>query len=216
MTLPPEFIVPRDDAEKQDCERNAAKRWLVRQGAAVAHLRPIYLGDDLCACQPIVEVIQKIGGSFILTCKPSSHQTVTEYLYVAKLQEHRQASFERGKRTTTVYRWLSGVPLRGTADAIAVTWFAIKVFNDKAKRTYHNSFGHGQKTLASPFVTLNLLAFAFHTAARLEVLAWKQTMATTGATCRFFEHPRVVTTYVVFQTWDHLLRSIAQAAIRPP
>ena len=30
MALPmmPEFIAPQDGAEKQDCERNAAKRWL--------------------------------------------------------------------------------------------------------------------------------------------------------------------------------------------
>jgi len=26
--LSPEFIVPQDGYEKQDCERNAAKRWL--------------------------------------------------------------------------------------------------------------------------------------------------------------------------------------------
>jgi hypothetical protein len=36
----------------------------------------------------------------------------------------------------------------------------------------HN-FGHGKETLASVLVTLNLLAFAFHTAAYLGVLAWR-------------------------------------------
>jgi hypothetical protein len=29
LPLPPEFIVPRDGSEKQDCERNAAKRWAI-------------------------------------------------------------------------------------------------------------------------------------------------------------------------------------------
>ena len=38
LPLPPEFIAPQDGAEKQDCERNAAKRWLARHGPAVAHL----------------------------------------------------------------------------------------------------------------------------------------------------------------------------------
>jgi hypothetical protein len=28
LPLPPEFVAPQDGAEKQDCERNAAKRWL--------------------------------------------------------------------------------------------------------------------------------------------------------------------------------------------
>ena len=75
LPLPPEFIAPQDGAEKQDCERNAAKRWLGRHGATVAHLRPVYLGDDLFACQPIVAAIHDAGGNFILTCKPSSHKT---------------------------------------------------------------------------------------------------------------------------------------------
>src|SRR4051812_19162169 len=47
LPLPPEFIAPQDGAEKQDCERNAAKRWLAGHGAALAHLQPVYLGDDL-------------------------------------------------------------------------------------------------------------------------------------------------------------------------
>ena len=259
LPLPPEFVVPRDGAEKQDCERNAAKRWLARHSAAVGHLRPVYLGDDLFACQPIVAAIQDAGGNFILTCKPTSHQTISEYLHGAELQEHRQTTCKRGKRTTTVYRWLSAVPLRATEDAITVNWFSIEIFNDKGKRTYHNSFvtdlavsadtvaelaacgrarwkienetfnvlktcgynlehsfGHGKETLANILVALNLLAFAFHTAAYLAVLAWRAAVIARGPKYRFFEHLRTITTYVVFQHWDHLLRSIAAAAIRPP
>ena len=259
LPLPPEFIVPRDGAEKQDCERNAAKRWLARHSAAVGHLRPVYLGDDLFACQPIIAAIQDAGGNFILTCKPASHQTITEYLHGATLEEHRHSTCKRGKRTTTVYRWLTAVPLRATEDAIAINWFSIEIFNDKAKRTYQNSFvtdlavsadtvaelaacgrarwkienetfnvlktggynlehsfGHGKLTLANVLVTLNLLAFAFHTAAYLAVLAWRAAVIARGPKYRFFEHLRTITTYVVFQHWDHLLQSIAAAAIRPP
>jgi hypothetical protein len=140
LPLPPEFIVPQDGAEKQDCERNAAKRWLTRHGASLAHLRPVFLGDDLFACQPIATAIQAAGGHFILTCKPASHRTVSEYLYGATLEEHRETVLKRGKRTTTVYRWLADVPLRDSADALAVTWFSIEMFDAKGKRTYHNSF----------------------------------------------------------------------------
>ena len=259
LPLAPEFIVPQDGAEKQDCERNATKRWLAKHGAGLAHLRPVYLGDDLFACQPIAEAIQQTGGSFILTCKPSSHKTVEEYLYGARLEEYRQTVVKRSKRTTAVYRWLAEVPLRASADAVKVNWFSVETFDAKGKRTYRNSFvtdlavtaanvaelatcgrarwkignetfnvlktggynlehdfGHGKKTLASVLVVLNLLAFAIHTAARLAVFAWKAAMETAGAVYRFFEHLRIVTTYVVFETWDHLLRSIAAAAIRPP
>src|SRR3954470_7736024 len=259
LPLPPEFIVPQDGAEKQDCERNAAKRWLARHGGSLAHLRPVFLGDDLFACQPIAAAIQAAGGHFILTCKPTSHRTISDYLYGATLAEHRETLLERGKRTTTVYRWLADVPLRDSADALRVTWFSIEMFDAKGKRTYHNSFvtdlpvsagtvadlaacgrarwkienetfnvlktgdynlehnfGHGKTTLASVLVVLNLLAFAFHTAAMLAVSAWKQAIAARGAVYRFFEHLRTIVAYVVFESWDHLLLSIAAAAIRPP
>src|SRR5580704_7877007 len=83
---------------------------------------------------------------------------------------------------------------------------------------YHleHNFGHGKETLAAVLVTLNLLAFAFHTAARLAVLAWRQAVIARGATYRYFEHLRTVTAYVIFQDWDHLHRSITATAIRPP
>jgi len=46
VPLMPEFIAKQDGAEKQDCERNAAKRWLAAHAARVKELRPAYLGDD--------------------------------------------------------------------------------------------------------------------------------------------------------------------------
>ena len=59
MALPlmPEFIARQDGAEKQDCERNAAKRWLAAHAQRLMDLRPVYLGDDLFACQPIADAI---------------------------------------------------------------------------------------------------------------------------------------------------------------
>ena len=72
--------------------------------STLAHLLPVFLGDDLFACQPVAEAIQAAGGNFILTCKPSSHKIVTEYLYGATLEEHRETVLKRGKRATTVYR----------------------------------------------------------------------------------------------------------------
>ena len=52
----------------------------------------------------------------------------------------------------------------------------------------HN-FGHGKETLASVLVSLNLLAFAFHTAAYLGLLAWRAAVAAGGAKSRFFRAP---------------------------
>lgn len=266
LPLPPEPIAPQDGAEKQDCERNAAKRWLATQGPSMAPYRPVYLGDDLFACQPIAEAIHDAGGNFILTCKASSHQTIAEYLHGAELQEHRSpgppgtaAGGRPGKRLTYIYRWLNELPLRGTADALHVNWLSVEILNAKGKRTYYNSFvtdlpvsaqtvagiaacgrarwkienetfnvlktngyhlehnfGHGRKTLASVFLVLNLLAFAFHTVAQLSVLAWRNAMAACGARYRYFEHLRTITAYIVFDDWPHLLHTIIDPKAQPP
>jgi hypothetical protein len=65
-------------------------------------------------------------------------------------------------------------------------------------------------------VALNLLAFAYHTVAAFAVSASRAAAAAKGATYRFFKHLPTITTYVVFQDWPHLLRSIAEANIRSP
>jgi hypothetical protein len=103
------------------------------------YIRMMLDGASLVARQPIAAAIHEAGSNFILTSKPSSHQTTAEYLHSAEPQEHRQTVRKRGQRTT-VYRWLSAVPLRATEDAIAVNWFSIEAFNAKAKRTYCSSF----------------------------------------------------------------------------
>ena len=112
----------------------------MRHGPAVAHRQPIFLGDDLFACQPIAAAVQQAGGNFIFTCKPTSHPTIAEYLDGAEREEHRTAAVTRGKRTTMIYRWLSAVPMRDTKDALSVNWFSVEIQNNKGKRTYYNSF----------------------------------------------------------------------------
>lgn len=113
---------------------------MTRQGPKLRHLRPVFTGDDLFTCQPIAEAVREQGADFVLTCKPASHKTITEYLQGVTLEEHRVTRVERGKRTTAVYRWLADVPLRDTPDALKVTWFSVEILNAAGKRTYHNNF----------------------------------------------------------------------------
>ena len=53
-----------------NCERNAAKRRLAAHGERVRELRPVDLGDDLFACQPICEAMLAQGGDFLFMAKP--------------------------------------------------------------------------------------------------------------------------------------------------
>jgi len=140
VPLAPEFVVPQDGHDKQDCESRAARRWLERHGATYARLNPIYLGDDLYACQPVCEAVRAAGGHFLFVCKPASHQTIQEYLTGIDLDEHVER-VKRGKqRITHRYRWLLDVPLRADAEALAVNWLQIEILNAKGEVSYRNSF----------------------------------------------------------------------------
>ena len=89
MVLPlmPEFITPQDGAEKQDCERNAAKRWLNAHQARMADLHPVYLGDALFSCQPLAEAVLASGADFLFVCKKDGHKTL--YVALGKARKRR-------------------------------------------------------------------------------------------------------------------------------
>jgi len=152
---------PRDDAAadagvhrplgrhgKQDCERNAARRWhagsaapqLAAHGDRVKALRPVYLGDDLFACQPMAEAITGAGGDFLLTAKPSSHKTLYDFMQGAQLDEHTVTQKTNGKRLTYRFRWFEGAPLRDAHDAVLVNWVGVTITDAKGHVTYDNAF----------------------------------------------------------------------------
>ena len=121
LPLPPEFVQPQDGAAKQDCERQAVKRWLARYGPRCAALRPAYLGDDLYACQPVCQAMLNADGDFLLTCKQPSHKTLYEYLDGIRPPTRRRTAARGAKRRIHRYRWMTGLPIRDGDNAL-VTW----------------------------------------------------------------------------------------------
>ena len=140
VPLEPEFIVPQDGAEKQDCENKAAKRWLAAHGQRYAALDPVYLGDDLFSRQPLCHAVLDAGGHFIFVCKSASHPLIQQYLTGADLAVLEQAVRRGKQRFTHRYRWLHDVPLRDGRDALTLNWFEIEIINPKGETTYRNSF----------------------------------------------------------------------------
>jgi hypothetical protein len=140
LPLMPEFIVKPDGAEKQDCERNAAKRWLIAHFERVKPLRPIFLGDDLFACQPICQPIVAGGGDFLFTAKPDSHKTLYDFMNGAEIEEMSVTRKEERKKLTWRYRWFKGAPLRDGKDAMPVDWIGLTIFDAKGKAVYEGAW----------------------------------------------------------------------------
>lgn len=135
----PEFILPQDGAEKQDCELNAAKRWMQQEAAVLQQYRAILLGDDLYSRQPLCELVLSSGADFIFVCHRDSHPTLYALVQaVAHLDRiatlsHRHWNGRHGEIWS--YRFLNGVPLRQGEDALSVNWETRKLrgqlFRDK-------------------------------------------------------------------------------------
>src|SRR3954451_13129609 len=64
VPLEPEFIIPQDGREKQDCESRAMRRWLAARGGRYARLKPVYLGDDLYSRQPTCQAMLDADANF--------------------------------------------------------------------------------------------------------------------------------------------------------
>jgi hypothetical protein len=253
IALPPEYIMPQDGHDKQDCERAAGKRWLAKHAERVAPHGVTLLGDDLYSNQPFCALALQQGFNFLFTCKPDSHVTLYERLafwQATDAMAEREVRHWNGRfPEVTIVRYLNNVFLRSGDDALSVNWFEITVVNAKTgEQLYHNScitnhrltadnvgavahasrgrwkienennnvlktkgyhlehnFGHGKQYLAAFLLSLNLLAFLFHTvlewsdakyALLRRVLARRQT---------FFQDIQALMRYMVFDDWDHLM-----------
>ncbi len=144
IALEPEFILPQDGHDKQDCETAAGKRWLDRYGARYSPLGATILGDDLYCHQPMCERILEADCHFLVTCKPESHPTLYEWLAglegcggVGTLTRKRWSGKEYQLDT---YRYAGQVPLREGADGLMVNWCELTTTGRGGKVLYHNAF----------------------------------------------------------------------------
>jgi hypothetical protein len=141
IPLMPEFVAPQDGQGKQDCERNAAKRWLAAHSQRVAGLRPVYLGDDLFSCQPVAEAVVQTGADFLFVAKADSHKTLYEFLQGGTLEQYSETIRQPGRKHLTYqYRWMQAVPLRDGKDALSVNWIGVTITDAKGKTTYDGAF----------------------------------------------------------------------------
>lgn len=153
LVLEPEFITPQDGADKQDCERNAARRWIMRNAARFAGQRVTILADDLHCNQPFCELLLSQHLDFIMTCKPDSHATLYEEVaLLAKLDavtqcEERVWTGQGHQRWT--YRFVEHVPLREPPQALYVNWCELTITSEATNEVlYQNAFATNHQLTA--------------------------------------------------------------------
>ena len=253
VPLRPEFIRPQDGQVKQDCEINAAKRWLAAHAERYATGNDTLLGDDIYAHQPFCRQVLLHNFHFLFTCKPSSHSHL--YGWVEALEPgralHTLKRRVKGKSNRWEhhhYRWANRVPLTDSDDALNLNWCELTITNGEGTVLYRNAFitdweinadnvsgliaggrarwkienennnvlktkgyhlehnfGHGKKHLSSLLLTMNLLAFAFHTLLEVTDTDYRMVRAAVGARRKFFQHLEALTAYWFFENWERLM-----------
>jgi Transposase DDE domain len=78
IPLAPEPIQRQDGQSKNDCERNAARRWLQHFRRDHPHLSIIVVADALSSNAPHIRDLQAAKAHFILGVKPGDHQHLFE------------------------------------------------------------------------------------------------------------------------------------------
>jgi hypothetical protein len=123
IPLEPEPILNGDGTEKNDCERNAAKRLLKRMKAPYPHLRPRVVEDSLSANGPHVKLLKELGFSFIIGVKPGDHVSLFEQVdraYVRGKVEEFETKDSKG--VIRGYRWLQDVRLNDSHPDLRVNF----------------------------------------------------------------------------------------------
>jgi hypothetical protein len=137
----PEMITPQDGAEKQDCERNAGKRWLAKWSHLFTPDSITYLGDDLFSNQPFCEAILAQKQHFIMVCKPDSHVELYRWLKALTLEGHSERRWNGKHGEIWRWQWVNQVPLRAGDEALLVNWCDLQIIHQTTNEViYHNSW----------------------------------------------------------------------------
>ena len=113
MPLMPEPIVKHDGTEKNDCEREAAKRLIVQLRQDHPHLPLIVTEDSLSSNAPHIQVLQEHNVHYILGVKEGDHAPLCAQVAVAA-QAGRVTYYDRDDSETGLrqrFRFVSNVPL---------------------------------------------------------------------------------------------------------
>jgi hypothetical protein len=123
LALCPEMIAKQDGAKKQDCERNATRRFLEKFRNEHPHLKCIVIEDGLSSNGPHIKDLKKHDLRFILGAKEKDHvylfEQMDEALEAGEVTEFSM-SRDSDSNLTDIYRFVNGIALNKSHPDILV------------------------------------------------------------------------------------------------
>jgi hypothetical protein len=113
IPLAPEPIINQDGHTKNDCERNATRRWLQHFRQEHPHLPVIVVEDALSANAPHLDDLREARMHYIIGVKPGDHAFLFQHLRDADEAGRTQHLTLVDSATGVLhhFRWHNGVPL---------------------------------------------------------------------------------------------------------
>jgi hypothetical protein len=122
IPLMPEAILQQEGSEKNDCERNAAKRFLAKLRRAHPHLRVLVTEDGLSSNAPHLETLQAYGCHYLLGGKEGDPASLFAQVHAAELagRGHHSERHDRATGLPHRFRFLNDVPLHASHPELRV------------------------------------------------------------------------------------------------
>jgi hypothetical protein len=131
------------EKQKQDCERNAAKRMLEKYGEYYKELKATLLGDDLYSNHNTCKAVLDSGLSFLFTCKDDSHPWIAEQFKYSYPETLNTPGWTGRYHLEHRYKWVNGIENRADGEKLLVNYIYFEIYNrEKDKIVYKNSWNH--------------------------------------------------------------------------
>jgi Transposase DDE domain len=124
IPLMPEPIIKQDGTQKNDCERNAAKRFITKLRQDHPHLKFIVTEDALSSNAPHIETLHDYGCHYILGVKEGDHAYLFTQVQAAE-EAGRVTYYERHDRAAEIvheFRFVNDMPLNRSRGDVRVNF----------------------------------------------------------------------------------------------
>ena len=133
IPLCPEIIQNGDGSVKNDCERNAAKRFIENFKREHPHLKVVILGDGIASNAPYVRLLESHKMKYLLGAKPGDHPFLFDAVDASEETEYYEILDERG--FLHQFRYLNNIALNKSNLDVQVNFLEYMQTDPKGKET---------------------------------------------------------------------------------
>ena len=137
IPLVPEMIVKQDGQAKNDCERNAAQRFISNFRKDHPKLKVIVIEDGLSSNAPHIKDLTEHNCRYILGAKPNDHKFL--FAQVADMKSNGQVSEFSMKQgdITHEFSFCNDLPLNETNQDVRINFLEYWEINNKTNKKQH-------------------------------------------------------------------------------